>query len=65
MRSSGRNFVRFEMWLRNGIAFWDDLHDDFLDLSGLLSGNSVGGGVRFSMPGRQWVCSVGRHRDRA
>jgi len=30
-----------------GMVFWGDLYDDFLDHSGLRSGNGAGGVVRF------------------
>lgn len=41
-----------------GMVFWGDLYDDFLDHSGLRSGNGAGGVVRFLVCGRRWVCAV-------
>ena len=42
-----------------GMVFWGDLYDDFLDHSGLRSGNGAGGVVRLLVCGRRWVCGGG------
>ncbi|WOI90365.1 hypothetical protein [Rhodococcus qingshengii] len=41
-----------------GMVFWGDLYDDFLDHSGLRSGNGAGGVVRLLVCGRRWVFAV-------
>jgi hypothetical protein len=41
-----------------GMVFWGDLYDDFLDHSGLRSGNDAGGVVRFLVCGRRWEWAV-------
>lgn len=41
-----------------GMVFWGDLYDDFLDHSGLRSGNGTGDGVRLLVCDRRWVCVV-------
>ncbi|WP_176450615.1 hypothetical protein [Rhodococcus sp. 311R] len=42
-----------------GMVFWGDLYDDFLDYSGLRSGNGAGGGVRFLCVPVVGVCGGG------
>ena len=41
------------------MVFWGDLYDDFLDHSGLRSGNGAGGVVRFLCVPAVGVCGGG------